>query len=76
MDEQSEARAIEALSRSLTEETTLIVVTHKPVLLNLVERLVVLLPGGGLMDGPKDAVLAQLRQNALRSIDSQKERRA
>jgi len=35
----------------------------EPVLLGLVDRLIVLLPGGGVMDGPKDAVLDRLRQN-------------
>lgn len=62
MDEVSEQRSLAALRAAIAPTQTLILVTHKPVLLGLVDRLIVMLPGGGVMDGPKDAVLAQLRQ--------------
>lgn len=68
MDEQSEGRALAALRQRVAAQATLILVTHKPALLGLVDRLIVLLPQGGVMDGPRDAVLAQLRQNALRLV--------
>ncbi|TXT24294.1 MAG: ATP-binding cassette subfamily C bacterial LapB [Gallionellaceae bacterium] len=63
MDEATEQRSLAALRQAIRPEQTLVLVTHKPVLLGLVERLIVLLPGGGVMDGPKDAVLDRLRQN-------------
>lgn len=63
MDELTEQRSLAALRQAIRPEQTLILVTHKPVLLGLVDRLIVLLPGGGVMDGPKDAVLDRLRPN-------------
>lgn len=64
MDEATEQKSLAALRRIIAPEHTLILVTHKPLLLDLVERLIVMLPGGGIMDGPKQAVLDQLRRNA------------
>lgn len=64
MDEATEQKSLAALRRAIRPEHTLILVTHKPLLLDLVERLIVLLPGGGVMDGPKQAVLDHLRRNA------------
>ncbi len=63
MDEATEQRSLAALRQAIRPEQTLILVTHKPVLLCLADRLIVLLPGGGVMDGPKDVVLNRLRQN-------------
>ncbi len=65
MDETTEARVLTALKdaiNSTSSPQTLIVATHKPALIALVERLIVILPGGGVMDGPKEAVLERLRQ--------------
>lgn len=68
MDEATEARALAALRQAIRPEQTLILVTHKPVLLGLVDRLILLLPGGGVMDGPKAVVLERLRQNAAATV--------
>jgi len=64
MDEATEQRSLACLRQAIGPAQTLILVTHKPVLLNLVDRLIVLLPEGGVLDGPKAAVLDHLRQNA------------
>lgn len=64
MDEATEQRSLACLRQAIGPAQTLILVTHKPVLLNLVDRLIVLLPDGGVLDGPKAAVLDHLRQNA------------
>lgn len=64
MDEATEQRSLATLRRAIAPEHTLILVTHKPRLIGLVDRLIVLLPGGGILDGPKQAVLDQLRRNA------------
>lgn len=63
MDEATEQRSLACLRQAIGPAQTLILVTHKPVLLNLVDRLIVLLPDGGVLDGPKAAVLDHLRQN-------------
>lgn len=44
------------------ENKTLVLVTHKPTLLNLVSRLIVVDRGKVIMDGPRDDVLKRLMQ--------------
>ena len=60
MDEGSEKRLIELLATLIRPTDTLILVTHKPSLLRLVSRLIVMTPQGIAMDGPRDAVLQKL----------------
>lgn len=64
MDEATEQKSLAVLRQAIAPAQTLILVTHKPVLLGLVDRFIVLLPGGGVMDGPKALVLDRLRQSA------------
>jgi ATP-binding cassette subfamily C protein LapB len=42
----------------------LLLVTHKPSVLSVVNRVIVVSRGQIVMDGPRDAVLAQLTQNS------------
>ena len=44
----------------------MIIVTHKPALLSLVDRIIVLTPEGIVMDDTKEKVLLTLQQNALK----------
>ena len=44
----------------------MIIVTHKPALLTLVDRIIVLTPQGIAMDDTKEKVLQTLQQNALK----------
>lgn len=67
MDEVTEQRSLAVLGQAIAPDQTLILVTHKPVLLGLVNRLIVMLPGGGVIDGPKEAVLDRLRQGAMQA---------
>lgn len=60
MDEGTERKILGALHQHITPEQTLIVVTHKPALVGLVNRIIVMAPQGIVMDGPRDAVLQQL----------------
>ena len=69
MDEQTEARSLGALRRAITAESTMVLVTHKPALIALVDRLVILVGGRILMDGPRDMVLAHLRKMAIEQSD-------
>ena len=66
MDEHSEQRSLLALRQAIAPEETMILITHKPALLVLAERLIVLTPKGVAVDGPRDVVLAQLQQNTQR----------
>lgn len=59
MDMQTENKFIEHL-KNATDDQTLVVVTHRPSLLSLVDRIIVIDDGKVVADGPKDHVLASL----------------
>ena len=60
MDAQSEGAFLRQLDRA-GGGRTLIMVTHRPAVLELVQRIVVVDAGRVVLDGPKDQVLAALR---------------
>ncbi|MGB3127240.1 MAG: type I secretion system permease/ATPase, partial [Pseudomonas sp.] len=62
MDTQTEAQFLHHLQRA-TEGQTLVVVTHRPSLLGLVDRILVVDDGKVVADGPKDAILAAMSGN-------------
>jgi ABC-type bacteriocin/lantibiotic exporters, contain an N-terminal double-glycine peptidase domain len=64
MDERTERQMLEAIDRRLSPESTLVVVTHKPALLGLVNRVIVVTPQGVVMDGPREVILAKLNPTA------------
>lgn len=66
MDDNAEMAALRAIERYLAATDTLVLVTHKPRLLSLVNRVVVLGPQGVVLDGPRDQVLQRLQQPATR----------
>lgn len=61
LDETAEKTVLSALG-GLDATTTLIVATHKPSVLALVDRLLVVSNGRIIMDGPRDAILTRLRK--------------
>ena len=65
MDEGTEKHILQVLKTNIKKEQTMVVVTHKPILLNLVDRIIVLTPEGIVMDDTKEAVLATLSQNQI-----------
>ncbi len=73
MDDSSEVAAMNAIQRHLAATDTLVLVTHKPRLLALVNRVVVLGPQGVVLDGPRDQVLQQLQGGATLSPTSMKQ---
>jgi len=66
MDDATEKRIIKVLQSSITKEKSLVLVTHKPALLQLVERIVIMTPQGIVMDGPKEKVLNRLTDLKLK----------
>ena len=60
MDGALEQHIIAALAAKLQPEDVLVVVTHKPDLLRLVDRIIVVANHQVVMDGPKEAVLQRL----------------
>lgn len=63
MDAQSEVAFLRQL-KAATGDCTLVMVTHRPAVLELVNRIVVVDGGRLVMDGPKDQVLAALAGKA------------
>lgn len=59
MDFTTEEQVIKNL-KVATHNKTVIVITHKPSILSIVDRLIVMDNGTVVMDGPKDEVLAKL----------------
>lgn len=61
MDELSEFKFKKNL-QYIIEDKTVIIITHKPSILSLVDRLVVLEDGKIVADGPKETVIAMFQQ--------------
>lgn len=66
MDGQTEVQFLEHLKRA-TEGQTLVVVTHRPSLLALVERIIIVDDGKVSADGPKDKILEALNGNGAKN---------
>ena len=64
MDRQTESVVLQCLRNSLQAQHTLVVVTHKPELLVLVNRIIVVAQHQVVLDGPRDEVLARLNNPA------------
>ena len=63
MDNRQEQRCLQVLRQELTQGQTFIVSTHKTALLDLVDRLIIMDNQRIIIDGPKQAVLDELRKN-------------
>ena len=68
MDRGLEQRIIQALRRQLSVTDTMVLVTHKMEMLNLVGRIIVIAKGSIALDGPRDQVLQQLRKPQTKTI--------
>lgn len=64
VDGQSEREILDLLQRELTPGHTLVLVTHKPEMLQLVDRLIVIAAHQIVADGPTAQVLARLQAPA------------
>ncbi len=62
LDQNTETLALQAIAK-WTADKTLVVVTHRPQVLKLVNRLVVVDDGKVMIDGPRDKVLKYLKEN-------------
>lgn len=61
LDPASEQSVMRALRAALRPKDTLVLVTHKPEMLQLVDRVIVIARHQVVLDGPRDEVLARLR---------------
>lgn len=60
MDDDQERRCLGVLAEEAQAGATLVMVTHKPTVLSLADRIVVMVGHGIVKDGPREAVLAEL----------------
>ncbi|MDD2830062.1 MAG: ATP-binding cassette domain-containing protein [Sulfuricurvum sp.] len=60
LDEGSERYLIGMLMQKMKQNTTMIVVTHKPQILSIVSRIIIIGNEGIIMDGPKEEVLRKI----------------
>ena len=64
LDRNTEVQVTAALRNTIRPEDTLIIVTHKPEMLQLVDRLIVVVGQQIALDGPRDSVIARLQSGA------------
>lgn len=64
MDDEQERRCLQVLAQEANAGKTMVIVTHKPAVLPLVTRIMVVVGNRIVIDGPRDTVLQQLQQNA------------
>lgn len=64
LDRGLEQQVVRAFKGALRPQDTLVLVTHKPELLLLVDRVIVIARHQVLLDGPRDEVLARLKAGA------------
>ncbi len=69
LDQGSETLALQSIGKWVANKT-LLVVTHRPQVLQLVERLIVVDNGKVVIDGPRDKVLAYLKENDKKKEDT------
>jgi ATP-binding cassette subfamily C protein LapB len=62
MDDEQERRCIKTLNEQASVGKTLVIVTHKPSILPLVTRIIIIAGNSIVMDGPRDSILKQLSQ--------------
>jgi ATP-binding cassette subfamily C protein LapB len=62
MDDEQERRCLQVLWQEAQANKTMVIVTHKPAILPLVTRIVVVVGNKVVMDGPRDVVLHQIQQ--------------
>jgi len=68
MDEEQEKRCIQLLAQQARMGKTMVIVTHKPALLSLASRILVVVGNTLVIDGPRDTVLEQLHQLKQRQV--------
>jgi PrtD family type I secretion system ABC transporter len=68
LDADGEAALVRALSELRANSVTIIVITHRPALVNYADRLLVLRNGCVAMHGPREDVLARFRRSEISAV--------
>lgn len=70
MDSGTESSCLNILHKAIKNQDTLLLVTHKPNLLSLVNRLIVIANHQIVMDGPRDEILQRLSAPTMNDMTS------
>ncbi|PIE46175.1 MAG: type I secretion system permease/ATPase [Gammaproteobacteria bacterium] len=62
LDQATEIRSLRAIAQ-WAKNRTMVIVTHRPQVLQIVDRIIIIDDGKVVMDGPRDEVLKRLRDN-------------
>ncbi len=62
MDDEQERRCLQVLAEEAKAGKTMVIVTHKPAVLPLVTRIIVVVGNAIVLDGPRDSVLQQIQK--------------
>ncbi len=62
IDRTFELRVTQALKQQITSSNGLVLITHKPEMLSLVDRVIVVVDNKIMLDGPKEPVLKKLQE--------------
>ena len=65
MDEEQERRCLQVLTEEALAGKTMVIATHKPSLLQLATRVIVVVGSQIVLDGPRDQVLQKMRERSL-----------
>lgn len=65
MDEEQERRCLGVLAQEAQAGKGMVIVTHKPSLLPLVTRIIVMVGNNIVLDGPRDEVIQKLQQPVI-----------
>ncbi len=63
MDDEQERRCLQVLAQEAQAGKSMVIVTHKPSVLPLVTRIIVIAGNSIVLDGPRDTVLQKLQEN-------------
>jgi ATP-binding cassette, subfamily C, bacterial LapB len=63
MDDEQERRCLHVLAQEAQAGKSMVIVTHKPSVLPLVTRIIVIAGNSIVLDGPRDTVLQKLQEN-------------
>jgi len=71
MDTQTEMMVMRHLFNEMPRSSTLVIVTHKIAILPHVDRVIVMDKGRIILDGPRDKIIAMLKQSDGRPVQAE-----
>ena len=70
IDRTFELKVTAALKQNIKSDNTLVLITHKPEMLSLVDRVIVVVDNKIMLDGPKEPVLQKLQEKTQQAAQN------